>query len=87
MRSASINDLTINRLTTWSAIQIYLQFGIQSGNKVILDQNPPSYFVRLEIDNNTDAERDRPFDQGEVAAIYKELFDFALESAEKGEMP
>jgi hypothetical protein len=86
VNSTSVNGLMINRLTTWTVIQIRYQVQVGNAN-VLLDATPLSHFVRLEIDHNTDAQRTQPFDQNRLVPIYGELANLALENAEKGELP
>jgi hypothetical protein len=85
LRSACVDGLTINRLTTWTVLQMRYQVTDGTGN-VVLDA-PVSYFVRMEIDHNTDAQRTQPFDQNRLVPLYTELANLALENAEKGELP
>jgi hypothetical protein len=88
VNSTSVNGLIINRLTTWSVVQMQWQYQvlIGTGPNVLLDTTPATYFVRLEIDHSTDAKRTQPFDQDRLVPIYTELTNLALENAEKGEL-
>jgi hypothetical protein len=86
VNSASVNGLLINRLTTWTVVQMGYQVLVGTGANLRLDATPLSYFVRLEIDHNTDGQRTQPFDPNRLVAIYTELTNLALETAEKGEL-
>jgi len=84
--SMSINGLTLNRLTTWTVVQVqWLLF--DTGANALTKDTSASPFVRLEIDHNTDGEWTQPFDPGRLVAIYRELFNLAVENAERGELP
>jgi hypothetical protein len=84
--STSVDGLTINRLTTWMVIQAQYNFVLGTAANVAVQETPVFYFVRLEIDHSTDAQRTQPFDPIQLVAIYKELANLALENAEKGEV-
>lgn len=86
VNSTSVNGLILNRLTTWTVVQMQYQVSVSPSANVLM-ATPVSYFVRLEIDHNTDAHRTQPFDQNRVVPIYTELTKLALENVEKGELP
>jgi hypothetical protein len=85
--SSAVQGLTINRLTTWSVIQFQIQVVSKTGPNVVMEDNPPSYFVRLEMDHNTDGQHSQPFEQSRLATLYQELTTLALENAKRGELP
>jgi hypothetical protein len=87
VNSTSVDGLILNRLTTWTVVQMQYQVLVSPIANVLVDATPVSYFVRLEIDHNTDAHRTQPFDQNRLVPIYTELTNLALENAEKGELP
>jgi hypothetical protein len=73
-----------NRITGWSSAVI--RAGIVAGPGVgsaIEDQ----HFVRLEIDNNTPADRSEPLDRDAVVPIFEELVSLGSESALRGDPP
>jgi hypothetical protein len=84
--STAVNGLSLNRITTWSVIQIQLQILTQSGPTTVVNETPATIAIRLEFDHNTDAERIAPFDRHSLVPIYRELVALALENAEKGEV-
>jgi hypothetical protein len=87
-RSTVIEGLTINRLTSWAVVRI-AQAAITLGPAGLpqfqSQTEVTGEFVRLEIDNNTAAGQEKPFDQAQLAAIYGELISLADEVAQKGE--
>lgn len=80
------NTLILNRLTTWSVVQIQLQ--VFSPDVV----NPAAFAtditqaVRLELDHNTDPKHTTAFDASLLVPIYKELTELALQNAVEGEV-
>ncbi len=84
IQSNIIRDLTINRITSWSAIRIvYANF--QPSAPVPATTIPQLDGVRLEIDNSTDVNRTQPFPKNQLVPILKELISHASESALKGD--
>jgi hypothetical protein len=86
-QSAVVDGLTLNRMTNWAAMRFNVaMLQLTSG---VIGSTPISELiaVRLEIDNNTDVERKKPFDCNELVSIYEELVEMACENATKGERP
>jgi hypothetical protein len=86
INSRAVNNLTLNRITSWSVLQIQLRLMIQTGAKTAVNETPGIQVIRMEFDHNTDADRTVPFDRRMLAPIYEELVALALENAEKGEV-
>ena len=84
--STIMNSLILNRLTTWSVVQISVKMLAGMGDTVVMEETPTSQFARLEIDNNTDVEHKSPFDQSLINPIYEELYELALDNAANGEV-
>ena len=85
--SKVVPELSINRLTTFSAVQISLAtFALDSATPAKVSLTSRSDFVRLEIDHNTSQEWDKPFDREQVVSIYEELASLADENAKNGEV-
>ncbi|WP_431014533.1 hypothetical protein [Bradyrhizobium pachyrhizi] len=84
-RSTTDNGLLLNRLTTFSVLQIQLQVVVSDGGArpVVTD---PTYVLRLELDLNTDPQHVAPFDVSDLVPIYRELSNLALQNAEEGEV-
>ena len=85
-----IQQLKINRLSTWSAAQmIGTVVDISAGDirapKVTYSPNPKS-FCRLELDINTAAEYDQVLDKNLVPDIFSELIEAGDEIAVKGDV-
>jgi hypothetical protein len=85
--SRSVNDLKLNRLTTWSVQRVQLQLMIEGTPGTNSDPMVITHFLKLELDHNTDGDRTEPFDRAQLMPIYKELTDLALQNAEQGEVP
>jgi hypothetical protein len=86
INSGAVENLTLNRITSWSVLQIQLQLMTQTGAKTVVSDTPVTSVIRFEFDHNTDADRNLPFDRKALAPIYNELVALALENAEKGEV-
>jgi hypothetical protein len=84
VNSTSVNDLALNRLTQWSVLEMHTQLMIPMTAQSVIDA--AAFFIRLELDHNTDAKRTASFDQNCLVPIYNELVQLALENAEKGEV-
>lgn len=84
--STKMQGLVLNRITTWSILQIQLQLMVRTGQSTVLNETPATQVIRFEFDHNTDAGRTEPFDRATLVPIYEELVALALENAEKGEM-
>ena len=88
--SCDVEGLEINRISTWSAVQIIETFVDVSGDgerppKVTRRPNPGS-ICRLEFDINTIPEFDRALDKDIVPKIFDELVDAGNEIAAKGDV-
>jgi hypothetical protein len=84
--STSVNGLTLNRITNWSVLAIHLRL-MQMTAPMVIDQTPPTFVIRLELDHSTDAAWIAPFDQSCLVPVYNELVKLAFENAENGELP
>jgi hypothetical protein len=85
--STTLNDLTLNRLTTWQVQQISVQVLIPDGNSPATSfVAEPVHVLRLDVDHNTDGKRTQPFDANQLVPIYRELTNLALQNAEIGEV-
>jgi hypothetical protein len=88
--SKVIEDLKINRITSWSALQLRVQLfqvaPIAFGSGSPITHND-IHAVRLEIDHSTDEKRAEVFNSHQLIPIYEELLALAFENAEKGERP
>jgi hypothetical protein len=84
--SIAVNDLTYNRITTWSVQQYQVQLFVPDGNSPATFVQQLTHGLRLEIDHNTDQRRHAPFDAGRLVPIYRELTNLALQNAVEGEV-
>jgi hypothetical protein len=86
-KSKIIDGLVINRITSWSAIEL-LFASFQLDTTLSSATTPLGlHAVRLEIDHSTDQTRSEPFVREQVLSLYKELVSVASENAAKGECP
>lgn len=85
--STTLNDLTLNRLTTWQVQQVTVQVLVPDGNSPTASfVEEPAPVLRLDLDHNTDGKRIQPFDANQLVPIYRELTNLALQNAERGEV-
>jgi hypothetical protein len=84
--STAVNGLILNRLTTWSVIQIQLQMLVADGNSPATYVNELANALRLELDHNTDPKHIEAFDAAQLVPIYRELTNLALQNAQEGEV-
>jgi hypothetical protein len=78
VNSRTLKDLTLNRITSWAVLQIQLQLMVQTGTKTVVSETPATHVIRMEFDENTDAERSEPFDPTTLVPIYEELEQISL---------
>jgi len=83
--SGLVQGLKVNRVTSWSALEIRLATLEVTGSPHLVPSNVLNV-VRLEIDNNTDADRTISIPQAQIGAVFKELITFASEIARNGEV-
>jgi hypothetical protein len=84
--STAVSGLILNRLTTWSVIQIQLQMLVPDGNSSTTYVNELANALRLELDHNTDPKHIEAFDAAQLVPIYRELTNLALQNAQEGEV-
>jgi hypothetical protein len=84
--SKVIHGLMINRITNWSALELFLA-SMELGPSPAASASSQAHAVRLEVDHNTDAARSEPFSQDQVLSIYNELVSAAVENTTNGECP
>jgi hypothetical protein len=85
--SRVIPSLILNRITTWSSIQItpiVMQFGTSGATRVLGNEH---YMVRLEVDHNTDANSQDRIGSDRLKSVFQELVLLASENAARGEQP
>jgi hypothetical protein len=87
--SGVIPDLRINRLSKWSVAswQTVSMHMIPAAAAVQGAIGARHYACRLELDINTVPEFQGEFERGQLSPILKELIDFAVEIANRGEIP
>lgn len=87
---SGIEDLKINRLSTWAAMQVIeTQIHVSEGDQGTLNvtQLPNSRgLCRLEFDINTIPEFDQELDEDKVLDIFNELVDIGNEIATEGDV-
>lgn len=77
--------MRLNRVTKWACIRLQMTMAAPG-----IEQSQPmaaGYYVSLECDHNTPAEREEALPQDRLSAIYDELIDLALANLEFGEVP
>jgi hypothetical protein len=79
-------NLELNRVTTWNS-GARKTFGLSASAGQPSTAISEEFFVRLEVDNNTPAERTEPLEPGEIVPIFETLVEMALENAARGELP
>jgi hypothetical protein len=84
-----VPDLRINRLSRWSEASKQRQtISLPIATVPIRQELSPLYFsCRLELDINTMAEFQGEFERTQLAPIFRELIDFAVEIANHGDIP
>jgi hypothetical protein len=85
-----VPDLTINRLSTWSAVllqRLQVELGGITGTSAARPVGRGDHFCRLELDINTTAEFKSDLPSGSLKTIYDELVGSALEICEQGDVP
>jgi len=73
-------------MTTWSCVVFRGVIGLGAALGQPSTSISEEFFVRLEIDNNTPAERTEPIEPGEIVPIFEALVEMALENAARGEL-
>ncbi|WP_375783027.1 hypothetical protein ACE10Z_24315 [Bradyrhizobium sp. Pha-3] len=84
--SKTDSTLRLNRITTWSVVQIQLQVFTPDAVNPAAFSDDITHALRLELDHNTDVKHATAFDAALLAPIYRELADLALENAILGEV-
>lgn len=80
----AFGGLKVNRLSKWLAIK-FRPF-IMTGSKMTAMAKNELYAVRLELDINTDAERDAPLPLAQGRAIFEKLIEMSCEIVDKGDI-
>jgi hypothetical protein len=80
------SDLELNRVTTWNA-GVRKTFGLNASAGPSTTAISDEFFVRLEVDNNTSAERTEPLQPSDIVPIFQTLVEMALENSARGELP
>lgn len=86
--SCGLEEMRINRLSTWSVMQIIetsVNISDEGAPRVTRLPNPRD-FCRLELDINTIPEFDRELEKSIVPGIFDELVDIGNEIATKGDV-
>jgi len=87
-KSSTGENLIVNRITNWSAIQLSSALVQMTGAQISTTATTPEKFAaRLEIDLNTDQENKVPFGKNSLVAIYNELVAKSSENVVSGERP
>jgi hypothetical protein len=88
LKSKVQQDLTMNRITTWTSVRLIHKL-IEISGTALEDRGGAGHVdaVRLELDHNTDEANKALFDQGGLIAIYSELVELARQNAAEGEVP
>jgi hypothetical protein len=85
---SKVQDLVLNRVTTWSALVFSSRLLEVTGSYVQQGgETAQVNAVRLEFDNNTDDANKAIFDQRKLIPIYLELVELARQNAAEGEVP
>lgn len=88
LMSKVIPDLELNRITSWGAIAIFQSILQIAGSQASLAPASSTLnAVQLEIDHNTAAGRNVPFERTQRIPIFRELVSLAHENGEAGECP
>jgi hypothetical protein len=85
---SGIEGLRVNRLCTWSVIRWQMQgeLGIIGGPSNYTSVTA-GFACKLDLDINTDGERENPLPQDRLKAIWLELVNLGVEIADKGDVP
>lgn len=75
----------LNRFTTWGSNTVKFFRGLPGFPGPSATATVEYYFLRLEVDNSTPAERTSPLESAQIRAIYEELAELAVENATRGE--
>ena len=78
----------LNRITTWATIKFAVTLMQVTGDRISVAAGAEKevHAVRLEFDNNTDAESKSVIDKASIVPVFDELVSLANENAEKGEI-
>jgi hypothetical protein len=82
--SKLIPGLVINRLTTFSGLQLFWRVFV--GDSILQPSGQDAHALRLELDLNTSHLTTTPIDPEQRILILKELMQLAIENAAKGEV-
>lgn len=86
--ATGVANLTINRLTKWSAATISRGGLVLEPKQILYHEMPQQYFAcRLELDINTAAELGEPLPRDTVPSILSELIDLGKEIVTEGDIP
>jgi hypothetical protein len=86
--SKVLNGLVLNRLTTWSVVELFIRtIAFESETASVTGQTPIIDILRLEMDHNTTQQWKETFGRKDLVYIYTELAGLAVENAERGELP
>ena len=80
-------SIQINRLSTWSVVEIArINIDVSSGKTLTVGDVANGKLCRLELDINTAPEYQEPISSEDAVILTEELFDFAAEIASKGDV-
>jgi hypothetical protein len=80
------DGLELNRVTTWNS-GTRQTFGLSASAGQPSMPISEEFYVRLEVDNNTPAQRTEPLEPSKIVPIFQTLVKMALENALRGEIP
>jgi hypothetical protein len=87
--SSGVNDLRINRLVTWSAVRLMMQWRRPlwdtASSEAISQESVDGCFVQLDI--NSSEERADAIPHDSLPALWNELAQFGAELVEHGDVP
>jgi hypothetical protein len=78
----SRHGIALNRMTTWSVITRTTDVSSTGSNLLRVSEE---YYLLMEFDHNTPAERTEPLEPGTIVPIFEELLEWAIENAFQGE--
>lgn len=84
--SKAVEGLSLNRLTTFSALKIQMSIRDSAQSFGETARGPESHYVQLDMDHNTDDAHTHPFDGHDLVPIYQELVSLASGNVEVGEV-